>query len=553
MRVRFWRFPRAVSLLGAVLWIGACSSSAPRPDAPAVPVGFHYDQPKSKTDPDVVEETDSYYVRRYKKSEMILVDPTHVRPLILSSDRLKLPIYRQDDKYYYIRTEKFTAEEIEAARKERESKEKEKTEARAKKEAEKDPGPQLSEADFDTIVPPRGTGGARFLKAGEGLPQGGQWRQNIAVADINGDGFLDIVASPNRVSSGSTFYLFLGDGHGNFREQEPAFVDETGKPVKTSATYGGVAVADFDGDGKPDIAVASHGGGVHVYLQRQNFQFTPMDKGLPPKFSGQAIAAVDVDGDGKTDLVVSRDQPDNVEKAEAVDMHQVRVYKNQGIRDGWKYLDSAIVGGYASNHLFPIQLDGDRSPSIVMGSIYLGGTFLPWRNDGKGNFKGFSFDAVELSAFHFGIATGHVGKDQRPAFADLYFRRGAGTNLMAAGVSIYIDSAGQWTKIPLWREKDYGSSHLVSIAMGDLDGDGLDDLVLPDFVAKRLRIFYQTSAGKFLEAPEKLEPPLKSAVCDVRLADVNGDGKLDVILAETTYSERPEDSGGFEVFLNQGK
>ena len=553
MRVRFRGIPWAVSLWAAVLVAAGCSSSAPKSDAPAVPVGFHYDQPKSKTDPDVVEETDTYYVRRYKKSEMVLVDPTHVRPLILTSDRLKLPIYRQDDTYYYIRTEKFTPEEIEAARKEREQQEKEKAEARAKKQAEKDPGPPLTAADFDTIVPERGTSGVRFVRAGEGLPQGGQWRQNMVVADINGDGFPDIVASPNRVSSGSTFYLFLGDGRGNFREQEPAFVDDAGKPVKTSATYGGVAVADFDGDGKPDIAIVSHGGGLHVYLQRENFRFTPMDKGLPPRFSGQAVAAFDVDGDGKIDLVVSRDQPDNVEKVESVDMHQVRVYKNLGVRDGWKYVDSALVGGYASNHLSPILLDGDRSPSLVMGSIYLGGTFLPWRNDGKGNFKGFSFDAMELSAFHFGIATGHVGREKKPAFADLFFRRGTGTSLMCAGVSIYVDSAGQWSKIPLWREKDYGSSHLVSIAMGDLDGDGLDDLVLPDFVAKKLRIFYQAADGKFLEAPEKLEPPLRSAACDVRIADVNGDGRMDIVVAETTYSERPADPGGFEVFLNQGK
>ncbi len=432
-------------------------------------------------------------------------------------------------------------------------KDKERAEELAKKEAAKEPGPALLESDFDSIVPARGTLGVRFAQAGGGLPQGGQWRQNLAVADINGDGFPDIVASPNRVSSGQTFYLFLGDGHGNFREQTPEFVDDAGKPVKTSATYGGVAVADFDGDGKPDIAEVSHGGGVHVYLQRESFHFTPMDKGLPPKFSGQAVAAFDVDGDGKIDLVVSRDQPENAEQMDSIDMHQVRVYKNGGRTEGWKYLDSALVGGYASNHLFPIQLDGDKSPSLVMGSIYLGGTYLPWRNDGKGNFKGFSFDAVELSAFHFGLATGHVGKDQKPAFADLYFRRGTGTDLMAAGVSIYVDSAGQWNRISLWREKNYGSSHLVSIAMGDLDGNGLDDLVLPDFVAKRLRVFYQTSDGKFLEAPEKLEPPLRSAVCDVRLADVNGDGKLDVVLAETTYSERPEDPGGFEVFLNQGK
>ncbi|MGH9442433.1 MAG: FG-GAP repeat domain-containing protein, partial [Thermoanaerobaculia bacterium] len=212
-----------------------------------------------------------------------------------------------------------------------------------------------------------------------------------------------------------------------------------------------------------------------------------------------------------------------------------------------------LVGGYASNHVFPIRLDGDRVPSLVMGSIFLGATYLPWRNDGKGNFKGFSFDAMEPSAYHLGIAAGNFGKEKLPAFADLFFRRELGSPRLAAGVTLYVDRSGAWEKIPVWREKGYKSSHLVSVAMGDLDGDGLDDVVFPDFVAKKLRIFYQTTDGKFLESPENLEPDLRSAVCDVRLADLNGDGRLDVVLAETTYTERPEDRGGFEVFLNQGK
>ncbi len=548
MKVRFWRFPWAVVISGAVLLIGACSSS-PKQDAPAVPVGFHYVQPKSKTDPDVVEETDSYYIRRYKKSEMIRIGANRVRPVRLG-EKASLPIYREDDTYYYIRTEKWSPEEIDAARKERDEKQKEKVAAKPPEES----GPALKPEDFESIVPTRGNSGVHFVKAGAGLPEGGQWRQNIAVADINGDGFPDIVTSPNRVSSGATFYLFLGDGHGNFREQTPEFVDKSGNPVKTDTGYGGVAVADFDGDGKSDIAIASHGGGVHVFLQRQNFHFTPMDKGLPAKFSSQGIAAFDVDGDGKIDLVVSRDAPGDSAERGNVDKHPVRVFRNH-LPEGWEYEQSAFVGGggYPSNHVAAISLDGDPAPSLVMGAINLGAMDLVWRNNGKGTFTGFSFEDEELSAYHLGLASGRFGKEKFPAFADVFYRREIGSPLLAAGVTVYVDRNGIWSKVPVWREKDYKSSHLVSVAMGDIDGDGLDDVVFPDFIAKRLRIFYQTPEGKFVESPEKLEPELRSAVADVRLADLNGDGKLDVILAETTYDDRKEDRGGFEIFLNQGK
>lgn len=161
MKVRFRWFPWGIPCVAAALLAGGCSSSGSKKSAePAVPVGFHYDQPKAKTNPNVVEETGSYYVTRYKKSEMVRVDADHVRPLVLSS-RVALRIYREDETYYYIRTEKFTPEEIETAKKEREEKKKEKEEQKGEpKEAKgsEQTGPILTEHDFDSIVPERGSG-----------------------------------------------------------------------------------------------------------------------------------------------------------------------------------------------------------------------------------------------------------------------------------------------------------------------------------------------------------------------------------------------------------
>jgi hypothetical protein len=545
------------SLCGLAALAVGCSSSAKKEPEPTLPVGFHYDQPKSKTNPDVVEETDAYYVTRYEKSKMIRVDDKHVRPLVLGN-RVALPIYREDEKYYYIRTEKYTPEEIAAKKKERDEKTAELRATRKKamegSQEEKDSGPALTEKDFDSLAPERGAKSVHFVKAGAGLPTAGQFRQNIAIADIDGDGHPDIIAPPPRLSSGDVFLILLGDGKGNFHAQAPTIVDESGKPARTLSGYGGVAVADFDGDGKLDVATSSHGGGVNVYLQRDKFQFVPMNKGLPLKnYSTQALAAFDVDGDGRPDLVIPRDQPSDLSGAKGVDMTQVRVFRNLGKDEGWKYMDSALKGGYSTTRIFPFQLEGDPVTSLLMGSNYLGGTYLLWRNDGKGNFKGFSFDAIELSSLHNAVAPGHSGKEKLPAFADLYFRARPGSKLKAGGLSVYVDHNGDWSKVSVWRQKDYGSGHLAAVAMGDLDGDGLDDLVFADPVAKKLRVFFQSADGKFLESPEAEEPSLGSVVADIRLADLDGDGRLDVILAETIYEDRPNDRGGFEVFLNRAK
>src|SRR5260221_5789339 len=149
MKVPFRLFLWSACGLAAALLAGGCSSSAPKKEQAAeLPVGFHYDQPKAKTDPNIVEETDGYYVRRYKKSEMERVDAKHVRTLILS--RVSLPIYREDENYYYVRTEKYSPEELKAATEEHEQKLKEKEERKKQRQRAKegDTGPVLTERDF---------------------------------------------------------------------------------------------------------------------------------------------------------------------------------------------------------------------------------------------------------------------------------------------------------------------------------------------------------------------------------------------------------------------
>ena len=74
---------------------------------------------------------------------------------------------------------------------------------------------------------------------------------------------------------------------------------------------------------------------------------------------------------------------------------------------------------------------------------------------------------------------------------------------------------------------------MFGLAMGDLDGDGLDDVVFADSEAGRLRIFLQRPDGSFAEADEKQEPAIGSIGQCIRLADLDGDGRLDVVVSKT--------------------
>jgi len=547
----------------ALAALSACSSSSTKPApssgstaaAPAAPApapaGYPYAPPAAKTNPDVVEETPSYYVQRYKKGDMVKVDDTHVR---LPFMNVPVLLVREDADYYYVRVEKKTSQEMNAVAAERREKA---AEAKAAKQAQVEEQAKSSPLivtpeQFEDLPPQRSASAVRFEKAGQGLPVRGQWRQNIAVADIDGDGHPDIVATPARLSSGGIFKVWLGDGKGGFHEMPVAVVDASGKPVSISLAYGGVAVADFDGDGRPDVATASHAGTVRIFLNRGAGKFRVAGAGLPPKLSSQAIAAFDVNGDGRPDLVVSQDIINNdLRRQTGKDTRQVRVFLNGGKGKKWTAAPGAPEGACFSNNVFPIDVTGAApARDLLTGCRALGGWGLTWKNDGKGKFENELFEIIEQAAYHFAVAPGTVGDAHRPGFADA-FEKHAGA-LQAEGLNVYFKDGAGWHKIPVWRKKGY-RARITAIAMGDLDGDGLDDVVFPDRIAGKVRIFFQTPEGGFAEAAAEAEPPLDSPAADIRLVDVDGDGRLDIVMAKTAFSEAPKDPGGFEVLLNRGR
>jgi len=122
--------------------------------------------------------------------------------------------------------------------------------------------------------------------------------------------------------------------------------------------------------------------------------------------------------------------------------------------------------------------------------------------------------------------------------------------MRATGISLYAFQDGKWSRHRVWRKKE-GKSLQYALAMGDLDGDKLDDIVFPDSETRRVRVFFPTSAGSFAEAEEREEPQLGSPGQSVRLADLDGDGDLDMVLARTVSSTTPDDTGGWDVYLNR--
>jgi hypothetical protein len=131
---------------------------------------------------------------------------------------------------------------------------------------------------------------------------------SIAVGDFNGDGKLDlavvstcpspVVANPPAGYNNVTILLGNGDG---------TFTPAQGSPVAVGNCPFGVAVADFNGDGKLDLAVANwYDNTVSILLGNGDGTFTPAP-GSPVAAGGtpMALAVGDFNGHGKLDLAVA--------------------------------------------------------------------------------------------------------------------------------------------------------------------------------------------------------------------------------------------------------
>ena len=128
-------------------------------------------------------------------------------------------------------------------------------------------------------------------------------------ADVNGDGKPDLVMANSGANGigGNTVGVLLGNGDGTF---QPAVTYAWGG--QSAFSVASVAVADVNGDGKPDLLVANQGpgnggwnGSVAVLLGNGDGTFQTSVTYGSGGYYAVSVAVGDVNGDGKADLVVT--------------------------------------------------------------------------------------------------------------------------------------------------------------------------------------------------------------------------------------------------------
>jgi Bacterial Ig-like domain (group 3)/FG-GAP-like repeat len=355
---------------------------------------------------------------------------------------------------------------------------------------------------------------------------------SVTLADVNGDGKLDLlVANQCPAGSGCTTSragsvgVLLGNGDGTF---QAAVTYSSGGDAANS-----VAVADVNGDGKPDLLVANlcadsscAKGSMSVLLGNGNGTFQAAVSYGSGGLYTSSVAVGDVNGDGKLDLLVANGCFIGGTNCTNGAPGAVSVLLGNG--DGtFQTVVTYASGGSNAYSVAVADVNGDGKPDVLVANegdtsvgVLLG--------NGDGTFR----TAVNYASGGraYSVAVTDVNGDGKP---DLLVANQCASCSSSGLISVLLGNGdGTFQAAPMYPSSF--SPHAV--AVGDVNGDGKPDLVVSSRCADlkcdnggSVSVLLGNGDGTFLAKATYGSNGLNAS--SVALGDVNGDGKLDVVVA----------------------
>jgi hypothetical protein len=290
----------------------------------------------------------------------------------------------------------------------------------------------------------------------------------LAVADLNGDGKPDLVVVTCCASNGDfQAAVLLGNGDGTFQSA----VKYDGGGQQSSL----VVVGDVNGDGRPDIVVvnwvdSNSQATANVLLGNGDGTFQPFVSSNASPDPGCATLA-DVNHDGKLDLLICGED-------------SVVVLLGNGDGTFQSYVDRNFYTGYCTTAAVVADVNGDGFPDMVApnaggngcGSQGFAGILL---GNGDGTFQ-TEVDYLALGYTYLGVGASAVGDLNGDGKPDVMVTTGLGLYGSVHGsVGVVLGNGDGIFQTAT--SFDAGGSQTQAVVAADLNGDGKLDIVVANF------------------------------------------------------------------------
>jgi hypothetical protein len=344
----------------------------------------------------------------------------------------------------------------------------------------------------------------------------GNTLDSVAVADLNGDGSPDIVVT-NRGSfsnPANSASVLLGNGDGSFQTQQTYSV---------GSYPASVAVADLNGDGKPELVVANErSNSVSVLLGSGDGSFQPQYTFSVGSYP-YSVGVADLNGDGVPDIVVanrgSSFHPDD----------SVSVLLGNG--DGSFQSQRTYTVGPEPDSVAVADLNGDGIPDIVVADEYDDAVSVLLGN-GDGSFQlPYTYS---VGSFPASVTVADLNGDGK---LDLVVANDINT------VSVLLGNGDG----SFQAQKNYAiGSFPSSVVVADLNADGKPDIIVANRNSSTVSVLLGNGDGSF-QAQQTYA--VGAFPASLAVADLNGDRIPDLVVANANSYPYP---GTVSVLLGNG-
>jgi plastocyanin len=340
----------------------------------------------------------------------------------------------------------------------------------------------------------------------------------VVAGDFNNDGKLDLAVA-NR--DDNTVTILRGIGNGTFTP--------IGMPIAGFNGPNSIAVADFNHDGNLDLAVTNGldklgSASVTILLGNGNGTFgagTTFAVGTYP----QAVIAADFDGDGKMDLALAI-----APLIMPVTSDNVKVLSGNG--DGTFVLRASLsTNALTPESLAAFDFNKDGKPDLAVvnsGGGSLGNRISIFLNTsiGPGSISFGSATNYSAGLTPHGIVAGMFTNSQGSPTPGIAVPN-AGTNTVGVFLADSVGNLAPVSGSP-FTVGNTGSPSPLAIASADFNGDGYLDLAVANFGEGTVTTLMNDAAGSFNSFTTTASEAASSSPREIAVGDFNGDGKPDM-------------------------